>query len=571
MRTDAALDRHVEQLFSLASTGRLLTATMDIRKMCEIVLTYATDATKSEVGLIALRDETGKRWEIMSQRGYSDDALRQTDLLLSQQLLPNGQPFRSDDVQQVKDYTAVIPATHSLLLMPILRGKEMVGVIRLESPNRDAFSEEDSYFVGQLANQAVISFDNMRLFQRITEARDRLQVLLNAMEEAILLIDSTGIVALANPRVKLIGLEPSKLVGQSIDALLSQKDLTFAAQLGFIENPEELRELVSSLQAHTWRETTPVTYSVSGDGTLHIQRQIIPVRDEKGEAIGILMVFYNKTEEQHLTEAREQLSQMIVHDLRSPLTAVTTSLKLLRELVPTDSDFRSVVMTTTDASQRAIRKLLTRVDSLLDIAKMESGQLTLDTEPTELATLADSVCVELSPLAHELEVEVTSEIDESLPLLDIDADKVERMLLNLVDNALKYTPADSRVTIRAFPPGKNGAPDDFVRIDVADRGPGVPEDYKTRLFDRYVQIEGRQKVRRGVGLGLTFCRLVAEAHGGRIWIEDNPGGGSIFSLTLPIIREDLLSLDKPETPAIDGKSTADDAAQKHDLRFKDPS
>ena len=84
-------------------------------------------------------------------------------------------------------------------------------------------------------------------------------------------------------------------------------------------------------------------------------------------------------------------------------------------------------------------------------------------------------------------------------------------------------------------PGSRGAPEGFVRADVIDNGPGIPDEYKSTIFDSFMQVEGRQKVRRGVGLGLSFCKLVVEAHDGRIWIEDNPdGGGSIFSFTLPV-------------------------------------
>jgi signal transduction histidine kinase len=107
--------------------------------------------------------------------------------------------------------------------------------------------------------------------------------------------------------------------------------------------------------------------------------------------------------------------------------------------------------------------------------------------------------------------------------------------MNLVDNALKYTPAGGNVTVHA-----SLADDDKLQVEVSDTGPGIPDAYKERLFDHFVQVEGRERVRRGVGLGLTFCRLVVTAHGGRIWIEDNPGGGSVFVFTLPLVPTEVL-------------------------------
>ncbi|PJF22590.1 MAG: hypothetical protein CUN56_05200, partial [Phototrophicales bacterium] len=137
----------------------------------------------------------------------------------------------------------------------------------------------------------------------------------------------------------------------------------------------------------------------------------------------------------------------------------------------------------------------------------------------------------LKPLADELNITVVPELDENLPLLNIDEDKVERLLLNLVDNAIKYSPTNSEIHIRAYP-----MDDEIIRVDVLDNGPGVPDDYKTTLFDSFVQIEGRRNVRRGVGLGLSFCKLVVDAHHGKIWVEDNQPTGSIFAFTLPVAK-----------------------------------
>jgi signal transduction histidine kinase len=221
---------------------------------------------------------------------------------------------------------------------------------------------------------------------------------------------------------------------------------------------------------------------------------------------------------------------MIVHDLRSPLTAISTSLKLLNEMAPPDDDpLGRSIRKTTEVSLRALRKLLHLVDSLLDIAKMESGNMTLETSRHELKPIADNVRFELSPLAEELNIRVDVLIPDNIPPLMIDSNKVERVLLNLVDNALKFTPVDGLVEIRAECDDNK-----LVRIRVTDTGPGIPDEHKARIFDRFQQVEQGKSHRRGTGLGLTFCRLTIEAHGGSIWIEDNVAGGSVFAFTLPM-------------------------------------
>lgn len=535
--TDEALEQRVEQLFVLAAMGRLLNGAIEPGKIYDIVLTYATDATQSPRGAILLKQSDGAL-HIATQHGFPSTVLDDVHIMQTgpvQRSMDQGAAFRSDDIRQVSGYTHILPRTRSLLLTPIVKGHEVLGVILLESDEVGAYSESDSHFVTQIANQAMIAAENALLFQKISEARDNLQVILNAMEEGIILIDLTGQVALANPAVHLIGMEPEELIGKSVVELIDADDLHFSERLGF-SSGEAIRRLLRDLKNQDWRGVVPHTYDLTGeDGLITLQRQLIPIRDEQNTHSGVLMVFYNKTEERELARARDSISQMIVHDLRSPLTAVTTSLRLLSELVPKDSDYRPLVEKTTDASRRAIRKVLTRVDSLLDISKMESGEIYLEREPTTLSHLVNVVKGELDPLAHELDIKIISNVNDDLPFIDVDSDKVERMLLNLIDNALKYSPAHKAVTINAT------ADDKIMTVYVADEGPGVPDEYKKRLFDRFVQVQGRQVVRRGVGLGLTFCRLVAESHGGKIWIEDNTDAdsGSKFVFTLPIANMTL--------------------------------
>jgi K+-sensing histidine kinase KdpD len=535
--TDEAFQRSVERLLVLAEIGRSLSSIIDLNEIAELLLRHTADISRVQVGVVAMLDAES-RLTIAAQRGLESIDGISGDEPAWMQALEEGRAQQIANTERREDYHPLTPDARSAIIVPIMRADQPLGVIVLESSRPGGFAGDDTEFVQQIANQAVIAVENANLFARVSEARDRVQVILDTMEEAILLIDSRGRIALANPRLSLLGLDSATLIDRPVIDLLRWEELQMVERLGY-ESPNEIMAIVDDVQSpHDWNAYPSVIYDVHvGGATLYVERHVIPVEDQTGQVIGALLVFYNKTEERELEAAREQLSSMIVHDLRSPLTAVTTGLKLLRDVVPVDSDYRAIVETTTDASRRAIRKLLSRVDSLLDISRMESGRMALETDISELATLADNVSVELSPLAHELEVRIEAELDDHVPLLNIDADKVERVLLNLVDNAMKYAPAGSTVTMRAYPAGTRGAPKGFVRVEVADRGPGIPPEYKESLFERFVQVEGRQKVRRGVGLGLTFCKLVAEAHGGHIWIEDNPGGGSVFAFTLPIAPE----------------------------------
>lgn len=535
--TDEALERRVGQLLALAAIGHELTATIDLDQICTLVLNHALNATHAHVGSIVVLDST-LAVEKLVTRGYAESAFANPARALSgitRRVVESGKPTVTHDPLSDPDYVPLHPGTRALLCLPIMRTGSVVGAITLESDDTSVFHEEDVHFATQLSNQAVIAIDNARLFRRVAEALHRLHVILNAMKEGLILIDHHGVVALANHAIRVLGLSPDALMNEAIEDLLESPTLDIAHRFGFASE-NEVRRIVKELRASdAITERPPAAYTLEVNGSAaHIERRVIPVTGSDGQPLGVLLVFYDETEPYKLDQAREDLSRMLVHDLRSPLTAVTTSLRLLTELVPKDADFRPAVESTTDAARRAIRKLLSRVDSLLDVSRLESG-LMLERKPTELATLVDNVIIELSPLARELNVSIHTDGIDALPLLDIDADKVERLILNLLDNALKFSPLDSHVRICAHGIGTGGAASGFVRVDVTDQGPGIPADYKTRLFDRFVQVQGRTGSRRGSGLGLTFCRLVAEAHGGKIWIEDQPGGGSVFAFTLPLI------------------------------------
>lgn len=525
--TDETLERRVGQLLTLAAFGHELNATMSLEEICDLALDYAIAATSSSAGALFLTDSKVDQIEVLVMRGYAPGSISPEMIFtgLNGKAMRTGEVIVVSDVASCPDYQAVLPGMNAQITVPLLRGRQVIGGLTLEHEKRDAYRDDDTHFVSQLVNQTVIGIENARLFREISEANERMRVILNAMKEAIMLITPEGEIKMANPRVAMLGINPEHLLTHSLDGLATQLEGDLLNRLGF-DSWRELKRLVSNPEA-----AVTTAYSLDqADGILHIERQAISVRDDDGRLLGVLLVFYDQTEEVELNRTREDFSRMLVHDLRSPLTAVMTSLLLLSDAAQQQGEVvQPLVDMTASAGRGAINKLLHRIDAILDIAKLESGTLDLDTAPTRLRPLIENVFGELTPLAQEVHIALTADLP-SLPLLDIDADKVERLLLNLLDNAIKFSPQGANVTVRAHALNGSG----FARIDVIDAGPGVPDEYKDRLFDRFVQVRGLTSARRGSGLGLTFCRLVTEAHGGKIWIEDNPQGGSIFAFTLPI-------------------------------------
>lgn len=534
LHIDTALNRRVAQLSVLAETGHELASTKNLEDLFHLVLDRALIGTNSHAGTLIIADERYNMGlaKLVAHQGYENEMIERFRPMRS----IRSQVFRTsnvqivDNVKEYEGYVQIRKRTLSLVSMPLVRGKTVIGVLTLEHDAEKAYSQDDIAFLSQLANEASIAMDNLYLLNSLSEGKDRLQVILDSLREAILLIDDDGVIALANPQVgTLLNLDPIRLAGRTVFDSLTDPALKLAEKLGFSQ--EKLQTQVRALQSGLWEANGErEEYQLFEPETRFLQRNTVPVRDSSDKIIGMLLVFADVTEETELKQTQEQLSSMIVHDLRSPLTAVSASMKLLNDLAQPEDNFGKVVLQTTDVSNRAVRKLLNLVNSLLDISKMESGIIALDKEPTRMLSVAEAVINELTPLADEMEVSLQHDMATKLPMAEFDSDKIERVLYNLVDNAIKFTPSNGVVTIAAHLLADSSA----LRVEVRDTGPGIPDEYKTRLFDRYQMMEGRRGRRRGTGLGLTFCKLTVEAHGGQIWIEDNQGGGSIFVFTLPL-------------------------------------
>ncbi len=531
--TYRALENRIEQLSTLANLGRDLMATMNPAIIAELLLKYAQAATNAPVGAILLRDNDRDGVRLAVEHGYPAGTFTNPAVLeqgLTGQVLATSEPVWSGQVQDVPNYLSLMPTTQSQLSVPIIWQGTSLGVMTLESDQLDHFDAEQVDFISQLTNQVVFAVENARLFHDAAEGRDRVQTILNTMSEGLILLDRHGHIALANPHVSLLGLNHQELVGRDIQALLDQPNLEFAERLGF-QSDNDLLRLIKG------QPVLPVGifgYTLASDkAPVYIQREIIPIQAEATDVNGILLVFRDETERHKLDRAREEFSQLIIHDLRSPLTAVTSSVELLSEIVPPENEYSALVARTADSSRRAIRRLLNRVDSLLDVSRMKSGQMSLQLEVAQLDALVANVQAELEPLAQQFEISIVAKLPSPAPDLMIDVEKVERILLNLLDNALKFSPRESEVLVTAQR-DQNGNQSQ-LQVAIVDHGPGVPEAERESIFDRFVQIQQQAgHHRRGSGLGLNFCKLAVEAHGGHIWIEENPTGGTMMNFTLPI-------------------------------------
>ncbi len=221
---------------------------------------------------------------------------------------------------------------------------------------------------------------------------------------------------------------------------------------------------------------------------------------------------------------RTDFTNLIVHDLKSPLSVTSVSLSLI--LSGRIEKLPDALKVHVERAQRGNRETLTLVENLLDIEKLEAGALELISTPLDVKKLVEEAVESVQGLAEAYKLKLESSVKQGIAINGDEA-LLRRVLQNLLNNAIKFTPEGGVIRVEAVPTSTNS-----VTITVTDSGPGVPVDQRERIFDKFVQVAGIE--RRGVGLGLTFCKRAVEAHGGRIWVEDAPTKGSRFVFTLPV-------------------------------------
>jgi signal transduction histidine kinase len=225
-------------------------------------------------------------------------------------------------------------------------------------------------------------------------------------------------------------------------------------------------------------------------------------------------------------KARDELSEFIVHDLKAPLTAVLTLAELLVDGTRLHAEDREVAGEITNAARSMHRMVM----DLLDLRVAEVGQMAVRVREIAVRELLETVRSAMAASARSQDQRLVVLEPEGDPRVTADPDLMDRVLFNLVDNCVKYAPRGSEIRLEATGPDGDG----LVRLAVMDEGPGVPEELRELIFTKYARLErsdsGRHQHSRGVGL--SFSKAVVEAHGGRIWVEDNEPRGACFCVEL---------------------------------------
>jgi len=239
----------------------------------------------------------------------------------------------------------------------------------------------------------------------------------------------------------------------------------------------------------------------------------------------IQWIFRDIRERKSLDKLRNDLISMIYHDLRSPLANIVSSLDVIDAMLPEDSDptFRSLL----NIALRSVERIQRLTNSLLDLSRLESGQPVANMFPTPPFILARDAVEAVSPVAETKNQSLLSKVPTTLPHILVDADMIRRVMVNLLENAVKFTPPGGHIELGA------SLQEDWVRLWVQDDGPGISVADQDRIFNKFTRLN-QENSPQGLGMGLAYCRLAVEGHGGKIWVESQPGAGSKFCFVLPM-------------------------------------
>jgi len=345
--------------------------------------------------------------------------------------------------------------------------------------------------------------------EEAVESRKKIDAVLDEIPQPILTIDSDkNVIYVNNTATCLLSKQKNEVLGKKLFELLDSYEL-----LSTVEKAMEDEKVLESEVVFYYPNKRYYNLIVS------------PILRNKSKMFLIVMI--DVTKERKLDEMRKEFITNVSHELRTPLTSIHGWSETLLEDGLRDKEIALNALKIIEEESGRLTRL---INDLLDLEKMEEGQMKFEFEEVNLVDIVEKVYEIVNPLAHSFGVKIHKELEETRIFGDYD--RLTQAILNIVDNAVKYTSQKSddpkEVFIRTF------NRDDEAIVEVEDTGPGIPEEAKAKLFQRFYRIDkARSRKLGGTGLGLSIVKLIMDKHGGRIEVAGEPGEGAIFRLIFP--------------------------------------
>lgn len=358
-----------------------------------------------------------------------------------------------------------------------------------------------------------------QMVHSLEKASVKERAIVDNAQDVICTLNEEGKFESANPAIeKLLGFYPDEIKGESAVSFILDEDLSHTLEF-FMD--VQLGGRVRPLEARMRRLDKTVVETLWSAYWSSEERQLV-------------CVIHDITQRRQIDRIKQEVISMVNHDMRSPLTTLQVTFALLQSGKYGRLDPQGINLV--QSGSRGCEKLLQLTRDMLDMDRLESGKLELQCEVCQLDQVISDAVETVSGAAHIQRVSV----ERYVPALAVMADphRVEQVLTNLLANAIKFSPPGAMVEVRAQRIVPNGETKPCALISVNDYGPGIPEDMRESVFERFRQVQDKDNVgqsrRMGTGLGLAICRSLVELHGGKIWVEGEEGKGSRFRFTLPL-------------------------------------
>jgi two-component system phosphate regulon sensor histidine kinase PhoR len=346
--------------------------------------------------------------------------------------------------------------------------------------------------------------------QTTIDAQAQQQVLFNSMLEGLLLLDRHRKIYLANRAFK-------NLFNLKIE--LRGKTIMEALRL------HELAELVERVEAE--KQVFEYELKLPELSARWLQVNAAVISNSAGEREGTILVFHDLTRLKQLEHTREEFVANVSHELRTPLSLIKGYVETLLDGARNNPEVAERFL---KIIERNTQRLDLLIQDLLTISALESERIKLNLQPVELRHLVEKIFSDLKPPAENKNVELVNQLPELTATADVN--RLEQVLANLVDNAIKYGRAQGRVTV-----GGKKQDDGKLEIYVQDDGPGIPAEALDRVFERFYRVDkARSRDQGGTGLGLSIVKHIVQAHGGEVWVKSELGKGATFFFTLPAAK-----------------------------------
>ena len=520
------LESKVRELSFLHETNQLLTATLDLDRVLRSLMNQVRAYFQVEAVSVALLDEEGYDGEgpghlifrvAVGETSEAVTGLRiPADEGIAGWVVQHGKPvFISDAYSDSRWYPGVDEKTKfrtkALLAVPIITDQGTIGAIEALNPTTSTLDEQRALEVlSRIADQAAMAITNAELYKRARRAELRYERLFHSSPTPAFVLDfDTEILDVNQRGAKLIGQPAHELVGTRWCDLLGKERA--ACEEVFQDLPDDAE---TSLEMKV--------PSPTGLRTLSVHMTTI----DYGGQRAIQWIGHDITELTELERMRDDLMHMIVHDLQNPLTNILGSLQMMNQALR-EEDRSLPMLDVLQVAMRSSKRLRRLIDSLLDLRQLEEGKADLNRISVPARLLAREAIEVVQPIMEKKRQTLSTDIPRDVPAIRVDRDMITRVLTNLLDNATKFTSVNGEIALTIEQEGEN------LLFAVSDNGPGIPPEAQGHIFERFTRLETTRRT-KGTGLGLPFCKLAVEAHGGDISVESTPGEGSRFTFRLPL-------------------------------------